>query len=675
MTRRVKAVMSLGLFGLLVLAWQAGGPLPSAPPGAPAEARSDRTVYLAGGLAPEQLISLSANLAASGRPGLLLLDTPRAEPWNRKFLREFAAAPVIPVGEFADPEGLGERLGRPVGTPVAWRRGPDAVGWTDWFPQAGRVVVCPAEPRGQLLQTACLAGAAGVPLVVTAGGQDEPARLRKRLADWKAREVVLVGAARSLELPADLRRTELADADAVAAAHRKELRKRGPIESLVLANPADGLIEGDPGLSALAPWVALRHRAALLLTDAPGTDASQLLKEAAAGPDLKAVESVILVASHRAIPVEKRPNPVPGKDEFIEMEPGTPTDLNTPFTFAVGRMFHADLGLALLQTARPRLWPAGPSERKVLLASNPGGGLPLLETFSRNTAREFRNRGYQTMAMFENDVTRPEVQRLLPQADVFLWEGHHMTLVRDFESTAWTEPLRPGLVFLQSCLALNEPEALPLLERGAVATVGSSTRTYSGSGGAFTLAFFDAMMYEDRTLGGSLRSAKNFLNCYSQLKKQRLGEAAKLSGVNVRSAWAFTLWGDPTLKLPKPTTPDDSLPPLRTQVVKNTIVMTLPEQSYPPVDRPPFKSQLMPNARMAGLLTRDDEDDRHLVPFLFAEVALPKVPDGKTPALKSALPSARYVFSWDARRKTGYLLAMPRAKDTVELRFNVSWEE
>ena len=32
--------------------------------------------------------------------------------------------------------------------------------------------------------------------------------------------------------------------------------------------------------------------------------------------------------------------------------------------------------------------------RKVLIASNPAGGLPLLEAFSRNTAQEFRNASY-----------------------------------------------------------------------------------------------------------------------------------------------------------------------------------------------------------------------------------------------------------------------------------------
>ena len=186
--------------------------------------------------------------------------------------------------------------------------------------------------------------------------------------------------------------------------------------------------------------------------------------------------------------------------------------------------------------------------------SNPAGGLPLLETFSQNTAKELRNRGYETASLFGNQVTKEDVRRLLPEQDIFLWEGHHSTMTHDYGLPDWPEPLQPSLVFLQSCLALCEPEALPLLERGAIGLIGSSTRTYSASGGACSLAFFNALLYEQQTLGGSLRQAKNFLLAYALLKDKRIGPAAKLSGANVRSAWAFTLWGDPTLQLPGPPT-------------------------------------------------------------------------------------------------------------------------
>src|SRR5437588_175476 len=153
-------------------------------------------------------------------------------------------------------------------------------------------------------------------------------------------------------------------------------------------------------------------------------------------------------------------------------------------------------------------------------------------------------------------------------------------MVDEYGLPGWTEPLRPSLIFLQSCLALNEAEAQPLLQRGAVALVGSSTRIYSATGGAFTLAFFDALLYDDATLGGALRQAKNFLLAYALLKEKRLGDKAKLGGANLRSAWAFTLWGDPTLRLPQPAPSATALPPVRHQVQKDRIVVTLPEKSY-----------------------------------------------------------------------------------------------
>src|SRR5262249_9215009 len=155
-----------------------------------------------------------------------------------------------------------------------------------------------------------------------------------------------------------------------------------------------------------------------------------------------------------------------------------------------------------------------------------------------------------------------EVRKLLPEQTIFLWEGHHSTLIGSYGVHQWTEPLRPSLIFLQSCLALSEPKVQPFLQRGAVGVIGSSSRTYSGSGGAFALASFNALLYENQTAGGSLRQAKNFMIAYAQLKEKRLGDQAKLGGANVRAALAFTLWGDPTLRLPQPSPPDDALKPV-----------------------------------------------------------------------------------------------------------------
>src|SRR5581483_6114800 len=251
---------------------------------------------------------------------------------------------------------------------------------------------------------------------------------------------------------------------------------------------------------------------------------------------------------------------------------------------------------------------------------------------------------YDTTALFENEVKADDLRRLLPEADIFLWEGHYRTMVDDFKLPTWNEPLRPSLVFLQSCLALNEAETQPLFRRGAVALVGSSTRTYSGTGGAFTLAFFDAVMYEDQSLGGALRQGKNFLLAYSLLKQKRLGEKAKLAGANERSSWAFTLWGDPTLKLPRPDAPRDALPAVRHQVKDDTIIVTRPADMYDRINTEKHTARNWPNGRLAGLVTRPDEDDRQLVPFLFAEVRLSPPAPGRVPKLQSQVRASNYVF-------------------------------
>src|SRR5262249_506745 len=226
----------------------------------------------------------------------------------------------------------------------------------------------------------------------------------------------------------------------------------------------------------------------------------------------------------------RRDTPGGGRAEKIAGEPWIPEG-DEPITLASGRLFHPDRSVVPLVFARQRLLEKHPGPPKVLIASNPGDGLPLLETFSRNTARELSNAGYQVTAKFgQEQVTGPAIRGALPEHDIFLGEGHYRTLIDSFEMSKGTEPLRASLIFLQSCLALNPTEGGLLLDRGAVAVIGSPNRTYSGSGGAFSLAFFNSLAYDGRPVGASMRHAKNFLLCYSELKGKRLGGAAKLSG-------------------------------------------------------------------------------------------------------------------------------------------------
>ena len=81
-----------------------------------------------------------------------------------------------------------------------------------------------------------------------------------------------------------------------------------------------------------------------------------------------------------------------------------------------------------------------------------------------------------------------------------------------------------------------------------------------------------------------------------------------------------------------------------------------------------------PNARLAGLIRKDeDEDGQPLVPFVFAEVRLPKAQPGRGAAagrqaavdalgLQLGRPAPRAATCWST----------PRAKDEAEMRFHVT---
>ena len=663
----------VGLVGCLsaVLAVAAGRSLL---PAAPA-ARSGPVVFVGCGLAEEDLVPVTAAVFASRPAGTLLLASPGVRPYLKNYMASFQPARVIPVGrELEKEDEVTTLLGMPAEPVLRVGDGPPTALWEALFRHPKRVVVCPGEPRRLLLQAACLAGVLEAPLYVLRGKFGEDAQLRRQLAAWRAREVfVVLGAAGHLiDLPG-VRLIKLADESKVAACYLRHQLARGPVDTLVVANPADGQKKLG-NMSALAPWVALQKRAALLLTNDAGDNTRALVEQALRSRALRRVESLFLLASLEAIPVERRPNPVPGKDALIEMEPMTPTGWQ-PFTFATGRLFNADLGFVLLALARQSLLAQKSQPPRALVVSNPAGGLPLLETFSRNTAKELGNCGFATRGLFGSEVSRDGVRHLLPEQDIFLWEGHHSTMARDYGLPGWPEPLRPSLVFLQSCLALCEAEAQPLLQRGAVGVIGTSTRTYSASGGACALAFFNALLYDGQSVGGALRQAKNFLVAYALLKEKRLGAGAKLQGANLRSAWAFSLWGDPTMRLTLPEPPAAAIPPVTCEVQGRTIVLRGAADTYEKVASERYRARMPPNGRMAGLVRKQAmAPERLLVPFLFAEIRFPRVPAGKFPQLRSAVPRDRWVFNWDRRRQSGYLLVEPRARDRAEARFHVDWE-
>jgi hypothetical protein len=630
--------------------------------------------YVARGLSTENLVVLSAALAAGDPSAVLLIDGPETLKANRSFLDTLHPPRIVPVGSFPDDDAERERLLGPGADPVRnWALGPPRRLWHDLFPIAPVVVVCPARPRVLLLHAACLAGELGAPLFVSHGLAPETRELNQHLARWQTKHVYALGGTypHGKHLPG-VEVTRLTHERDVVALYLAQLARRGPIRTLVVANPADAK-DGSPGLSVLAPWVALKHRAALLLTDEAG-EVEKLVTAALKQKTLRRADTLLIVADLKAVPMKQRPNPIAADhDEKIDMEPMTPTGTE-PFSFSVGRVFHSDVGVAALLLARQHLLERKTGTPRVLVASNPGSSLPLLETFSRQTVRELRNCGYETTALFGAKLTEEALRKELPKHDLFLWEGHHNTLIRDWSFPQWEEPLPPSFIFLQSCLALMEPKVHPVLRRGAMGVIGTSTRTYSASGGACSLCFFNGLLYEDLTVGESLRHAKNFLLAYILLKEKRLGKDAKRTGANLRAAWAFTLWGDPTLRMPGAGKQTPEIPPIRHRVKGNTITLNLPPERHDKVLSGRYQAQALPNGPLAGLLKKEKGDDgRPLVPLVFAEVHLPRAPEGMVPQLQSRLPSRNWVFNWDARRRCGYLLAVPRSHEKEELRFRVSW--
>ncbi len=634
----------------------------------------ERPVYFAGGLAPEQTIALTALVAAKDDRGIVLLDSPKNRVYLKTFLDAYHPSSLILIGKFQDaPENVERALGTKSHARIEWQEVLPRELCKMLLPRAEEAVVCSAAPRGLLLHAACLAGALHGPLLVLPGNDHAHAELARCLGELKVRKLHAVGAAATQACAklAGVDVQSLAGENAAADAYLRLVQKNAPIKSLVLANPGDAVTSKFGGMSILAPWIALQRRAALLLTDDKGHNAKAILDAAAKNPVFAKADNVILVADHRAIPTERKPNPLPGKDETIEFEPPGPDEAGL-FSFATGRLFHEDPGVVALMLARQRLLAESKGPRRALIVSNPGGGLPLLETISRDTAQEFRNAGYETKALFGAEARADDLRRLLPQEDIFLWEGHHSTLVRDFGVPTWPEPMKPSLVFLQSCLALSESEAAPFLQRGAVGVIGSSSRTFSATGGAISLGFFDALAYDQQSLGGALRQAKNFLVAYELLKGKRLGDSAQLGGASVRSAWAFTLWGDPTLTLPPPPKPAEPLAHVRASVKGSRITLSIPEATYEPIATEKYTAQIWPNGRLAGYVNKGETDGRRkLVPLVFAEVKLSGKEGQPAPRLRSKLPEDHWAFAWDQRRGTFYVVALPRARDKKQIVFEI----
>ena len=78
-----------------------------------------------------------------------------------------------------------------------------------------------------------------------------------------------------------------------------------------------------------------------------------------------------------------------------------------------------------------------------------------------------------------------------------------------------------------------------------------------------------------------------------------------------------------------------------------------------------------PNARLAGLMSMDEEADRqNLVPLAFVEASFKAA--SAPPTVTSRLPQKDWIFLWDGRRSAGYLLVRIGSRENPKLQFHFS---
>ena len=211
----------------------------------PPQTATVRVVHVIGAVSDDELTAVTVNIASARPDSVVLIDSPKAAKVNEEFLAVFKPTEVVPVGRF--PDGVD-------GLATAPRRETTVRRELDRVVSAGR--------KGRRLPAAAAApvparrgpgGALRAPLVVV-NGEDDAAELKRRLADWKTDEVIAVGKAAELfPEKGGVRVVALPGEAAVSGATVRRLLTDGPVENLIVANPADaGTASANVGAGPLA---------------------------------------------------------------------------------------------------------------------------------------------------------------------------------------------------------------------------------------------------------------------------------------------------------------------------------------------------------------------------------------------------------------------------------------
>ncbi len=366
-------------------------------------------------------------------------------------------------------------------------------------------------------------------------------------------------------------------------------------------------------------------------------------------------------------------------------------------------------------------------------------GLPLSETMARLSAEEFKNTGLTINAFYGDSVSSDEAAESALRANLVIYHGHtgHEdflpesldTSMGDTDSIDGQHPreqqhqeidgyypdqhdipspeithepyehaparqeiVKPSpekageippeqleglpLVILQSCSSLGERFLDRIHPFGGAAKIGTVSAMHSASGTAIIKTLTDSVLYNDATLGESLRNARIYFFLMQKLKYSRdHTEQPKTQ----RAALSFQLWGDPELKV-FPHAPDKPRQePAEIEFTDSgSLRLSIDAVDEIKIETDDYFADFYPKAQVAGIVKRTGEDEpRRVAPIHFLQKELPSTRETKSSGRLEVknVDSAEAFYSIDRMHDQLYVLFYPEKRYHTEEEYLLQFPE
>jgi hypothetical protein len=419
----------------------------------------------------------------------------------------------------------------------------------------------------------------------------------------------------------------------------------------------------------LIPQYAVHHRAAIAMLDRTSNIETQIRRLVT--ERYPALRYVTLWGNAQSLPDEEVDDPVAAAgldtkltEAKVAVAPLSGLIQHQPCQFRVGRITGDCLSSISLLIARNLHHAEKSSDNAptALILANTDSDLPIMETITRTTAQTLERSGWQVRANYGWRTSWYKRFGRLWGADLVLYEGHTANLSQSVQFDPEREPILCGMYVFQGCKTLRQPEVSALLRNGAVGVVGTTTNTYSASGSALAKVLVDAMVLDQMDAGTSLMIARNFMLSLADLKQRRGHEQGPKI---MRGGMTFSLWGDPTWRLPKsPARPTDT-EVVRGTVNGNLIELQIPQTFAPAVKVGDYTAEIPLSAKLAGMYEWESEEHtgRQLPPLYFAVIPLPNWNSANEPRITSPLARNRWSSLWDPQSRWLYLLVQSSTRN------------